>query len=173
MPSHKQSARTQKRICDAFLDYCITNNEVPTVTQLCALLKIDRGTFYNYYSSILDIADTLIHDLDLKNQPYRQFTGQITLALTEKIMRIGEINPKAMMVLLNPALNLPYRSYIRSTIFDVLSEATHQQSETEETYLVEFVTDGILNTYYRWLKMQDIAFSELTALVYRLVSKII
>lgn len=173
MPSHKQSARTQKRICDTFLDYCITKNEVPTATQLCASLKIDRGTFYNYYSSISDITDTLMHELDLQNQPYRQFAGRITLELTEKIMRIGEKKPKAMMVLLNPALNLPYRSYIRSTIFDVLLETTHRQSEAEEIYLVEFVTDGILNTYYRWLKMQDISFAELTALVYNMVSKII
>ena len=169
MSGKAESERTKYRIREAFLDYCIEYDRIPNVKELCSILKIDRGTFYNHYFNINDLAESIMAEVNTRNEKYRAMIlgGMFDLPTSTKLL--SQHDRKELLFLLNPALSLPFRSDISKVIQHVAAEILHRNSATEEKYISGFVAEGTLDAIYCWLKDQDTDFQSFSAMLYQVI----
>lgn len=169
MSGSKESAQTKLRIKEAFLDYCIEHNSLPNVKHLCIGLGIDRGTFYNHFNSIKDLAESLMLELFDKNERFRSDLRIVSFEMIYNLSQVCIQDRRTVLVLLNPAFMLPFRTEIRNLICSVTSELITSGTDAERKYKTAFIADGILSITYSWLKDQDMGYEEFIQMMFKLV----
>lgn len=164
----KKSERTRKKIIDCF--YALNadpSNKLCTVSEICEEMDISVSTFYCHFSGIKDILEEesarltsnvseaigKIHDSGRLSSGGFVMTRERMLS----IIRLAQAKRRENLLLMRPDLDLPYRAYLKSLVIQGVSDALFSLPETQKSYVVEFLTTGVLFAMDKWLREQDMS----------------
>lgn len=161
----KKADKTRKKIIDTFFELALKNNQLPNVSEICAELDIYRSTFYNYYSGIHDLMDSVGAEykaiLDQQFQELLAYTNQtkhtgtfdFSEALTSELEHFMK-HRNLYAVFLNPEWCYSYAEYFREKIYHATMEI--QGKETRENrYIAEFISAGTIHYLYTIIKNEE------------------
>ena len=181
MPEKKSDLRVQKTresIRRAYLELLRARpaKEI-TVTQICRLARINRGTFYLHYQDTQDLLDSLINDLmaELSNILHKYSPQQlnenpfpIIYEAFSHFARHAEILP-----LLQKNSNSGFMEKMKSMISEMaLTEwlPLHGDQKPEDyPYINAFIVSGTIEVFQVWLQSgMNKSADELASLIERL-----
>lgn len=179
MRTHKKAEKTRKKIMDTFVILCMQSlGQLPNVSEICAEMDIYRGTFYNYFSSIDELVETLSHEAnktlellyeDLIHIKYTE--GKIVTETLNPFRRMLEnalSQRDTMIVLLCPDYDFSYRKTTISMIYNVVSTIFNNYPKCEQHYISTYTSEGIIRTVYDWLYTQDMSLDAFTDFIFML-----
>ena len=155
----KKAEKTRKKIEQTFLSLTLENDQIPNVSEICAAMDIYRSTFYNYYSNVEELMDSV-------GQDFTDFIDDIFVNIDNyhrRVRRSGEPfsfatvltpwvpmlrkNNDLIAVYFNPVWNSRYRNYMMQTVYkttlEILSITT-----AENRYIAEFISAGTVQYIY-------------------------
>ena len=132
-----------------------------TVSELVRRADINRGTFYNHYDSIYDIAEEfeseIIQTLVEDNKPLNSLDDIFTyLKKNEKTYRLflSSEAPRTFLVKLN---NLIY-----DKLYTCLTSFNTKLPEKELKFNVSFFTDGIIYQVLKYFNGTDLSLDDIS-----------
>ena len=161
----KKADKTRKKIIHTFFELALKNNQLPNVSEICAELDIYRSTFYNYYSGINELIDTIGSEykaiLDHQFQDLRAYanrarhTGQFDFseALSEELDHFMT-HRNLYAVFLNPEWCYSYTEYFREKIYHATMEIQGKDT-LENRYIAEFISAGTIHYLYTIIKNNE------------------
>lgn len=161
----KKADKTRKKIINTFLELALKNNQLPNVSEICAELDIYRSTFYNYYSGINELMDSI--GTEYKDILDKQF--QDLLAYTNRTKTTGSFDfsealrdeldhfmkhRKLYAVFLNPEWCYTYTEYFRKKIYHA-TLGIQGKDTLENRYIAEFISAGTIHYLYTIIKNNE------------------
>ena len=151
---------TKKMIKDTFLNL-LEKKDISniTVTEICSLSDINRGTFYRYYMDVYDLLKNIEQEFidEIKNSPsIERMQDHSIYSFTKGILSIFENNKKLVRILFNTDNNV----YFLNEVLDVAYEKCmtrwgNEQPEIKGKELdnaVVFIFNGALGVINYWIK---------------------
>lgn len=180
----KKSDRTRKKIIDTFyaLNECQTG-KLCTVSEICAKMDISVSTFYCHFSGIREIleleSDSLMRYISEAagqiQEPEQLSTGGFTMTREKMfaIIRLAYSRRRETLLLMRPELDLPFRSYLRALVIEGVNAALIALPSQTRSYVVEFMTAGIMTDMDKWLREQDMSPEEFVDILFSLENTVI
>jgi len=153
-----------KMIRQAFLDLLKEKDITSiTVTEVCKLADVNRGTFYKYYNDIDDLfqqtCDTFlneIYNLLILPDNEKDVKGKSFYELLSEALRIVSQNTDLLLILKKTDNFNVIVSRIISFVFPTASKQVKKVSpripEYEVAYMVEFIIGGCGAIVQKWLE---------------------
>ena len=149
---------TKKVIEDTFLNLLVKKDiSNITVTEICEIADVNRGTFYRYYVDVYDLLHKIEQDFinQIKESPPIEQLGAHSIYIfTKGILSIFEKNKKLVRILFKPERNI----YFLNEVLDLAySKRTSNWSDPsidsdELEYAVVFIFNGALGVINYWVK---------------------
>lgn len=161
--NNRRTLYTRKVIREAFLDL-LKENELGkiTVTQICQLADINRGTFYQYYKDPADLFKQIEDELIEEVLPVIQIGKTDFFDLAEWLTRLILLL-KENQIIAVPLLQNFSNSRLIETVFDEVHDlainAFQQMYQEEDPQLLEYYfiyfVKGVLGTILEWIENND------------------
>ncbi len=151
---------TKKVIKDTFLSLLETKDiSSITVTEICEIADINRGTFYRYYMDVYDLLKNIEQEFidEIKNSPsIERMQDHSIYSFTKGILSIFENNKKLVRILFNTDNNV----YFLNEVLEVAYEKCMGRWEEEQPDIagpelenaVVFIFNGALGVINYWIK---------------------
>ena len=180
----KKSDRTRKKIIDTFYALNVgQTGKLCTVSEICAEMDISVSTFYCHFSGIREIleleSNSMMHYISEaagQIQEAEQLSAGTFTMTREKmlaIVRLAHSRRRETLLLMRPELNLPFRSYLRALVIEGVNAALMSLPIQTRSYVVEFMTAGIMTDMDKWLREQDMSPEEFVDILFSLENAII
>lgn len=172
----KVTAQTRQNLIDAFWTlYGTKRIEKITVKEITQKAGYNRGTFYEYFSSVYDVLEQLEESLipKMDELPPISMPDQNTGMPLDMFMAIYEQNSKYYSVLLGDDGDPAFASKLKNSTKPVIRQALlgkFDMSLIEYDFIMEFVLSGMIGIMSYWFREDKIIPAEdLVALVYDLM----
>ena len=130
-----------------------------TVTEICEIADINRGTFYRYYMDVYDLLKNIEQEFidEIKNSPsIERMQDHSISSFTKGILSIFENNKKIVRILFNTDNNV----YFLNEVLEVAYEKCMGRWEEEQPEMkgpelenaVVFIFNGALGVINYWIK---------------------
>lgn len=159
--NNRRTLYTKKVIREAFL-HLLEEKELPkiTVTEICLLADINRGTFYQYYKDPADLFHQIETELIQEILPIVKVRESEQLAeWLQRFIAILQENQAISLSLLQNYTESHLINHIFAEVHDIAISSfakMYQQQEPRllEYYFVYFVK-GVIGTLVEWLEKDD------------------
>ena len=151
---------TKKVIKDTFLNL-LEKKDISsiTVTEICEIADINRGTFYRYYMDVYDLLKNIEQEFieEIKNSPSIERMEEHSIySFTKGILSIFENNKKLVRILFNTDRNVYFLNEVLEVAYDkCIGRWEEEQPEiagTELEHAVVFIFNGALGVINYWIK---------------------
>ena len=168
---HKaKSVETKEKIEEAFLSLYIDHNiDKITIKMLTDSAKMNRSTFYVYFSDIYDLLDHVQNDLFTKLETLmlpgvpRIIRGESLLEILPGVEFFVENKLKfEVLIATYGKSDLPERlkALLRKIFFEVSGESVFAGNPAA-SYALEYIINGQLGTFIKWFNNDfDVEFDE-------------
>lgn len=167
--------RTQKQITDAFISLYETNTyDRITVMDICSKANVHRSTFYQHYENIdfmlREIEDALlekVNGLSIKMNTLSTFH-------IHELMNFYYQNKDYIRPLLSPHRDTYFTNKLKKIIDENLEWTLHKSRAAygnHQKYIISYMSSGIIDTIYNWLKNDDMTVDEVTEIMNKMVFK--
>lgn len=156
----RRTKYTKKVIKDTFLNL-LEKKDISsiTVTEICEISDINRGTFYRYYLDVYDLLKNIEQEFmdEIKNSPsIERMEDHSIYSFTKGILDIFENNKKLVHILFNTDRNIYFLNEVLEVAYDKCIgkwEADQPESKGEELEnAVVFIFNGALGVINYWIK---------------------
>ena len=164
------SEKTKKLIRTTFAELIKENKDLDkvTVSELVRRADINRGTFYNHYDSIYDIAEEfeaeVIQTLVEDNKTLNSLND--VNAYFDKIISYLKKNEKTYRLLLSSNAPRTFLDKLNTLVYDklytCLSSVNKKYSKEELKFNVAFFTDGMVYQVLKYFTSNDQSLDELS-----------
>lgn len=167
----------------AFLDaFCVLYKHKPvekiTVQEVSNLAGYNRSTFYQYFLDIYNLLEYLEEDVMGRIKHFAKENGRslndakgIPLADVDRIARLFEAEGEHLSVLFGKSMDNRFSMQLKEIMFPLMkNELGIPADNVEITYIQEFFLSGIISTFMRWYRYQDMPLKELADIVNKLVT---
>ena len=138
-----------------------------TVTEICEIADINRGTFYRYYMDVYDLLKNIEQEFieEIKSSPSIEKMEEHSIySFTKGILSIFENNKKLVRILFSTDNNV----YFLNEVLDVAYEKCITRWEREQPDIAEeelenavvFIFNGALGVINYWIKNDFATSSE-------------
>jgi AcrR family transcriptional regulator len=173
-----KAEKTREKIIETFFSLAFESLGIlPNVSEICAEMDIYRSTFYNYFSSVDELVDTISRELAEELQKQRQGIRELGLGREgelDQLMNSIDVTVHMMkkkrieyVVLLCPELNLPFRRAFAKLVSDSAVRLLRHRSAGMQDTTAVFVTEGVMASVYQWLLTQNMTIGEFSRLLVR------
>lgn len=149
---------TKKVIKDTFLNL-LEEKDISSisVTEICNIADINRGTFYRYYMDVYDLLKNIEQEFmdEIKDSPSIEFMEEHSIySFTKGILEIFYNNKKLVRLLFNTDSNVYFLDDILEICYSKCivdwddEKIDHEQLENA----VVFIFNGALGTINYWIK---------------------
>ncbi len=151
---------TKKVIKDTFLNL-LEKKDISsiTVTEICEIADINRGTFYRYYMDVYDLLKNIEQEFidEIKNSPsIENIHDHSIYSFTKGILSIFENNKKLVKILFNTDNNIYFLNEVLDVAYDKCMTRWEQEqpdiNEEELDNAVVFIFNGALGVINYWIK---------------------
>ena len=180
----KKAEKTRRKIEKTFLRLTLENDQIPNVSEICSELDIYRSTFYNYYSNVEELVESVgadfesfIDDIFVDIDAYHartKKTGEpfsFAVVLTPWVPMLKK-NMDLFAVFFNPVWNFRYREYMMQKVYkttlEILSITT-----AENRYIAEFISAGTVQYIYSHFIHNDMFDAEEFEKVWRRITLLV
>ena len=174
----KKAEKTRRQIENTFFELAMkTPGLLPNVSEICAEMDIYRSTFYNYYSSVDELVETVSREIAGEMERYYNGFSELGAPNPDNVWNmknsVGSIvhfakkKRRENIVLLNPELNLHYRRDIYDMIARGVRESLSDAPSGIRENTVVFMSEGVLAAIYRWLINQDMTVGDFSRFLAR------
>ncbi|MBP5678837.1 MAG: TetR/AcrR family transcriptional regulator C-terminal domain-containing protein [Bacilli bacterium] len=151
---------TKKVIQDTFLNLLEKKDIASiTVTEICEIADINRGTFYRYYMDVYDLLKNIEQDFieEIKNSPSIERMEEHSIySFTKGILSIFENNKKLVRILFNTDRNVYFLNEVLEVAYDkCIGRWEQEQPDIKGPELenaVVFIFNGALGVINYWIK---------------------
>lgn len=150
MSSKKE--QTKQKIIDAFWElYETTRIEKITIKEICYGAHINRSTFYEYFSDVYEVLETIENSLIPNEKTIPVFNESIThdSLMVKKQLEFFDKNKKYLRVLLSETGNPSFRFKIRNTIKPIVLSLVKESERPENfEYILEYSIWGMIGVLH-------------------------
>ena len=156
----RRTKYTQKVIKDTFLNL-LEKKDISniTVTEICEISDVNRGTFYRYYLDVYDLLKNIEQEFmeEIKNSPSIERMQEHSIySFTKEILNIFENNKKLVRILFNTDRNIYFLNEVVEVAYDKCigsweSKNPERKGEELENAVV-FIFNGALGVINYWIK---------------------
>ncbi|MBR4693302.1 MAG: TetR/AcrR family transcriptional regulator [Bacilli bacterium] len=151
---------TQKVIKDTLLNL-LEKKDIAniTVTEICEISDINRGTFYRYYMDVYDLLKNIEQEFinEIKNSPsIENIHDHSIYSFTKGILSIFENNKKLVKILFNTDNNVYFLNEVLDAAYEKCmgrwEELQPDINSEELENSVVFIFNGALGVINYWIK---------------------
>lgn len=164
------SEKTKKLIRSTFAQLIKENDGLDkvTVSELVRRADINRGTFYNHYDSIYDIAEEfeseIIQTLVEDNKPLTSLND--VNAYFDKVIAYLKKNEKTYRLFLSSEAPRTFLVKLNNLVYDklytCLTSLNTKVPEKELTFNLSFFTDGIVYQILKYFNGTDLSLDDIS-----------
>ena len=155
----KKAEKTRRKIEQTFLRLTLENNKIANVAEICSEMDIYRSTFYNYYSNIEELInsvgadftsflDGIFASVDTYRDQAKQAGEEFNFAeVLTPLFPALEKSMDLFAFFFNPVWNSRYREYIRKKIYNT-ALGIFPSATVENRYIAEFISAGTIQYLY-------------------------
>ena len=167
----RRTKYTMKVIKDTFLNL-LESKDISniTVTEICDIADINRGTFYRYYLDVYDLLKKIEEEFmdEIKKSPsIERMEDHSIYSFTKGILDIFENNKKLVRILFNTGRNIYFLNEVVEVAYDKCIgkwESVQPDSKGDELEnAVVFIFNGALGVINYWIKNDFSLSSEYVA----------
>ena len=128
-----------------------------TVTEICEIADVNRGTFYRYYLDVYDLLKKIEQDFidQIKNSPSIEQLGEHSIyEFTKGILSIFVDNKKLVRILFNTDNNIYFLNEVLEVAYDkcIGNWSNPDINPNELGNAVVFIFNGALGVINYWVK---------------------
>ncbi len=130
-----------------------------TVTEICKIADINRGTFYRYYVDVYDLLKNIEQEFmdEIKNSnSIEQMENHSIYSFTKEILTIFENNKKLVRILFNTDRNIYFLNEVVEVAYDKCIGRWEKIQPESKGYEMEnaviFIFNGALGVINNWIK---------------------
>ncbi|WP_405076099.1 TetR/AcrR family transcriptional regulator [Ligilactobacillus acidipiscis] len=123
-----------------------------SITELCTQAKVSRGTFYIHYTKVTDVFDDFKLDLAMQVAQALTLNYPDVDTLIDTFNKILFQNLTGFWHLCNNQQHQRLVNDLTSMLFDTLCTGLDiKKNDKEQQIILQFVANGIVNSYVFWL----------------------
>jgi AcrR family transcriptional regulator len=154
------TTQTKQNLMDAFWQiYCNKGIEKITVKEISTKAGYNRSTFYEYFTSVHDVLETIENSLLLGLQdlpPLKLADNASTLLPIDTFLNIFEKNRKYYTILLGDNGNSSFQSKIKRAVKDIVKKKLISQGlvdNYELDFTLEYTISAMIGVLNYWFSL--------------------
>lgn len=171
-----KSEKTREKIHSTFFSLAFASlGTTPNVSEICAEMDIYRSTFYNYYSGVDELIDSvsakLLEEVTAQSIPLLALNELYGASrMDEKTIMLRMIKylsgkRKQYTVLLCPESAFPFSIEIKKLLKKNFTAALSALPAERRDCAATFIADGLYAAVYSWLKSETLSLDDFVDLL--------